>query len=779
MSQALVTALLRMEAACFTIILFVAHIYFSSPKKKTFSHRLFAELIIVGLINVIFDGVTVYMVYNLDTVNPIANFLCHKVFLGSLVAVLFLIFEYIVTLVFADDAERNKRPIWERLPFYIGEGLILFLPIEYVQTERGNYSYGPYAYAAYVIFFLYLISSIVVAIRVWKKVERRKIQAITVALFFVAVCLIIQGLFPYVLISCVGVTTSVLAFFFTVETPDAQKVQILTEENEKANAASEAKSAFLANMSHEIRTPINAVLGFNEIIIRESTEPQIIEYAHDIENAGKTLLGIINNVLDFSKIEAGKMELLERTYELSSLLNDVMNMMLFRARAKNLELKVNVDKNIPNALFGDDMRLRQIMLNVMSNAIKYTEKGSITLNVSYQKIEQVDESGYISAETFDSVVDHIMLSVSVVDTGMGIKGDELEKLCLPFERMDEDRNRTIEGTGLGLSIVKRLLNMMDSSLKVESEYGKGSSFGFDVKQRVVDWTPMGTFVQTAGEKQEKYHESFIAPTARVLIVDDVKLNLMVIAALLKPLQMRIDTASSGKEALELVKDNLYDVIFLDHRMPELDGVETLSIMRKEKGGLNDGTPVIALTANAVSGAKEFYLRNGFKDYLSKPVDMRHLEEALREHLPKSKIQVVQDTAGGAEDKGSKSADAQTSEGYALPVDTAVGIENCGSQALYRVVLGEFCESAGKSAERVQETLSASDWKNLTVAVHSIKSSARTIGAAPLAELAATVEQYAIAADSNALKDSIPKLLDLLEQYRKKLSSEEFLSMRFC
>ena len=234
MSQALVTALLRMEAACFTIILFVAHIYFSSPKKKTFSHRLFAELIIVGLINVIFDGVTVYMVYNLDTVNPIANFLCHKVFLGSLVAVLFLIFEYIVTLVFADDAERNKRPIWERLPFYIGEGLILFLPIEYVQTERGNYSYGPYAYAAYVIFFLYLISSIVVAIRVWKKVERRKIQAITVALFFVAVCLIIQGLFPYVLISCVGVTTSVLAFFFTVETPDAQKVQILTEENEKA-----------------------------------------------------------------------------------------------------------------------------------------------------------------------------------------------------------------------------------------------------------------------------------------------------------------------------------------------------------------------------------------------------------------------------------------------------------------------------------------------------------------------------------------------------------------
>ena len=765
MGNPMVTALLRMELGCLAIVIFVAFTYFSSPKKMTFSHRLFAELIIVAVINIIFDCVTVYMVNNLETVNPLANFLCHKVFLGSLVAIVFLIFEYIVTLAFGDDAERTKRPVWERIPFYVGEAAILVLPIEYIETPRGNYSYGPYAYMAYVLFIGYFIASIVVAIRVWNKVERRKIQAIFIALFFVATCLIIQGIVPVALISCVGVTASVLAFFFTVESPDAQKVAILKDEKERANAANEAKTAFLANMSHEIRTPINAVLGFNEIIIRESKEPQIIEYARDIENAGKTLLGIINNVLDFSKIEAGKMELLDRTYELSALLNDVVNMMSFRARAKNLELKVSVDKNIPNALFGDDMRLRQIMLNIISNAIKYTESGSVTLNVSYQKMEQIDSDGYISADSFNTTVDYITLCVSVTDTGMGIKKDELERLCLPFERMDEDRNRTVEGTGLGLSIVKRLLDMMGSALKVESEYGKGSTFSFEVKQRVVDWTAMNSFVQTS-EQSEKYHEAFTAPSARILIVDDVKLNLMVISALLKPLKMRIDTAMSGKEALSLVKENLYDVIFLDHRMPELDGVETLSIMHKEKGGLNDGTPVIALTANAVSGAKEFYLKNGFKDYLSKPVDMRHLEEALREYLPKSKMVFAQ-------------KEAKSTEQDSLPVDTAIGFENCGSQKLYREVISEFCVSASKSAERVQETLSASDWKNLTVAVHSIKSSARTIGASRLADVAANVEQYAIDADATSLHQSIPTLLDLLEKYRKKLSSEEFLSMRFC
>ena len=761
----MVPALLRMEAACLSMIVFVAFVFFFSRRRHTYVHRLFSEIIILAAINLTFDGITVYTVNHLDVVNPVLNFIFHKVFLGSLISVVFVVFLYILTLVQTPGAEKNLRPVWERLPFYIGLVLVLVLPIEYVETDRGNYSMGPYAYAAYAVMAIYFLASVIFFIRTWRQMNSKKVQAIIFSFSFIGICLVLQAIIPTLLISGVGVTALVLAFFFTVESPDAHLVEQLQVEKEKADAANAAKSSFLANMSHEIRTPINAVLGFNEIIMRESTEPKIVSYAHNVENAGKTLLGIINDVLDFSKIEAGKMNLLERNYELSSLINDVVNMISFRVKAKDLKVIVNMNKNIPNMLYGDDMRIKQILLNIMNNAVKYTNEGSITLSVDYDNNETVDTGGYISLDSFNTSENYVNLKVSVADTGIGIKKEELEKLFAPFERIEESKNRSVEGTGLGMTIVKRLLSMMNSSLAVESEYGKGSTFSFSIKQRVINWKPVGTLVDDTQYTDAKpYRESFHAPTARILIVDDVKLNLIVISALLKPLQIQVDTAMSGREALDLVQKKLYDIIFLDHRMPEMDGIETLAEMKKMKGSMNDGVPVIALTANAVSGAREEYIQAGFVNYLSKPVDMRHLEQALLDYLPKSKIERVSlHVLSNVTEKSQPAADEEK-----LPMDREQGIANCGSEELYRNVVEEFCSTAEEYAQKIEQTLGESDFKNYAIFVHSVKSSARTIGAVELAKMAASLELLALSPSPKGLEEKTPELISLLMRYRQQL-----------
>ncbi|MCR4764463.1 MAG: response regulator, partial [Lachnospiraceae bacterium] len=400
--------------------------------------------------------------------------------------------------------------------------------------------------------------------------------------------------------------------------------QKLEEDLRVAKAASEAKSAFLSNMSHEIRTPINAVLGMDEMILREAEDKEILRYAADIKNAGNTLLSLVNDILDFSKIEAGKMDILPVQYQLGSTINDLVNMLSQKAEEKGLELILDIDPGLPTGLYGDEIRIKQCVTNILTNAVKYTEKGSVTLKMGFEQLD----------------ADEISLFVSVKDTGIGIKEEEIDKLFSPFERIEEIRNRTIEGTGLGMSIVKKLLAMMDTKMNVKSVYGEGSEFSFAVKQKVTDATPIGDFAETyrkAVDSMERYRESFRAPDACVLIVDDTRMNLTVIRSLLKSTQLAVDTAESGRETLKMVCEKKYDCIFLDHRMPEMDGIETFEAMKTLKGNLNTGTPCIALTANAVAGAREEYLSRGFIDYLSKPVDPRKLEKMLIKYLPEEKV----------------------------------------------------------------------------------------------------------------------------------------------
>jgi len=405
-------------------------------------------------------------------------------------------------------------------------------------------------------------------------------------------------------------------------TEHVQYTEELTRQREIAENANKAKSAFLASMSHEIRTPINAILGMNEMILRESKEEDILEYAGDIFSAGNTLLTIINDILDFSKIEEGRMEIIPVHYRTGILVYDLCNMIKDRATRKNLEFIVEVDENIPSILTGDEIRIRQCILNILTNAVKYTDSGSVTLNFGYTK---EDDS-------------HIFLNISVRDTGNGIKPEDMEDMFIPFTRLEMNRNRTVEGTGLGMSITTNLLELMGSELKVESVYGEGSTFSFSLRQLVNDWTGVGDYSKTYNEYHKSaisYHELFHAPEARLLVVDDTRVNLNVITKLLKRTQMQIDTAFSGPEAIEKAKNAHYDIMLIDHMMPEMDGIETLQRLKAQDP--DSDTVYIVLTANAISGAREMYLAAGFHDYLSKPVKGKILEDMIRMNLPPEKI----------------------------------------------------------------------------------------------------------------------------------------------
>ncbi len=410
----------------------------------------------------------------------------------------------------------------------------------------------------------------------------------------------------------------------------------------QADSANKAKSAFLSHMSHEIRTPINAILGMDEMILQESQDEETIEYAESIRSAGNNMLGIVNDILDFSKIEAGKMKIVAIRYDLTSVLNDLYNVVRLRAADKGLEVKLDIDPTLPEVLYGDEMRLKQVITNLLTNAVKYTERGTVTLIM--KKVEagaEDDEALHKACPGTDCPDKAIKIRMSVKDTGIGIKPEDMEKLFMEYERFDEMRNRNIEGTGLGLSIITELLDLMGSALNVESTYGSGSEFGFEIMQGVMGDGAIGDisgrFRKTPDKKKRV---SFTAEDAHILVVDDSTVNLNVVKNLLKKTKINIDTAASGEEALSLVRSHEYDVILLDHLMPNMDGTETLMKMNEMKDNMSAAAPVIALTANAGANAKDEYLAAGFRDYLSKPINIGELEDMLFYHIPPEKIRTV-------------------------------------------------------------------------------------------------------------------------------------------
>ena len=537
----------------------------------------------------------------------------------------------------------------------------------------------------------------------------------------------------------------------------------LREEKQVAERSNAAKSDFLANMSHEIRTPLNAVLGMNKMIILEiqgacehppanrdaacSVMKHITEYAGNIENAGNNLLSIINDILDFSKIEAGKLDIVEHPYLLSSVLNDVSTIVLVRAKDKGLALHTEIDGSIPDQLFGDDMRIRQIISNILNNAVKYTDSGSVTLSVH-------GTGRYQAGETAE-------LAIAVRDTGIGIRKEELSRIFDKFERSDLERNSTVEGTGLGLAITHRLLDMMGGSIHVESEYGKGSVFTVLLPQKVVSTEPIGDFRAKFEQSLASQHTSeclFRAPGTRILIVDDTRMNLSVAAGLLKDTEMQIDLAESGAAALQLCAQNRYDVILLDQRMPVMDGTETLRRLRAQEHDEFRQVPVICLTADALTGAKEHYIAEGFTDYLSKPIDSLSMKRLLMQYLPAEKILPPVETTP-VRDPEPPAPDGLLQALQQKGIHTEAAMDYCqNDRELYRMLLEEFVQGAPKKQCDLQRFYDKHDANNYAILIHALKSSSRMIGAEALSAIAAGLEKAADADDWDTLTAEHPEML---------------------
>ena len=524
----------------------------------------------------------------------------------------------------------------------------------------------------------------------------------------------------------------------------------LSEAAEIANQANEAKSHFLSTMSHDIRTPMNAILGLNEMVLRDTHEDEIVAYSESIRTAGKTLLGLINDILDFSKIEAGKMDIVNVDYSFASMLNDLVNMVQGKAEDKGLKFDLDVDHNIPSVLSGDEIRIKQIITNILSNAVKYTKDGSITFKAGFEKIE--DE------------VNSIFLKISISDTGIGIKPEDMNRLFKAFERIDENKNRNIEGTGLGMSIAQSFLNLMGSQIEVESEYGSGSTFSFKLKQDVKDWNPIGDYEETfkrAISERKKYREMFTAPNARLLVVDDTSVNLSVFKSLLKRTKVQIDTAICGDEGIKFYKETHYDIIFLDHMMPEKDGIETLNEMKALSNTPNDNTPIVCLTANAISGMREKYISAGFDDYMTKPIDPDRLEPLLLSYLPKEKIA----PASNSEEIDDFFIPDFILDLYDLDVNT--GLAHCGSRESYMETLKDYLDTGSKNSDEIEKYWQAGDLKNTAIKIHALKSTSRVIGALKLGDFAARLEKAAESGDRAILENELGYLL---VEYQKLLKA---------
>ena len=543
--------------------------------------------------------------------------------------------------------------------------------------------------------------------------------------------ILLGGAFLILLIACIAIVKTLINRLISWQ--DSVNLQLQQASN-TAVAASQAKSQFLAQMSHEIRTPINAVLGMNEMILRESKDADILDYSANIRSAGRTLLTLINSILDFSKIEDGKMEIIPVRYETTILIDDLVNMISDKVTKKGLELKIDIAPDLPKILYGDDVRVRQVITNILTNAVKYTHEGSVTLSMSGEARDE---------DTFE-------LRVNVSDTGIGIRAEDMSKLFQSFQRLDEEKNRNIEGTGLGISIVQKLLAMMGSRLEVSSEYGKGSNFSFKLTQKIIDKNPIGNYAELHTIRhEESAEEKYLrASKAKILAVDDNNLNLKVISGLLKRNEITPDLADSGKQCIEMAKKNFYHIIFLDNMMPGMNGIETLKKMREENI-LDEKTAVIMLTASAIAGMRETYLREGFDDYLSKPIEVSELEEILAKHLPEEIITYSDEEEISTPEEVEEVSDPETFSAKERKIfeetcpdfDLDTGLSYCmDSKSFLIEIMREFKED--KKAAAIQSAFDAEDWKNYQVLVHALKSTALTIGAKDLSESAKEMEMAA-------------------------------------
>lgn len=618
-------------AAIFVLLI----IYFSVGKKYSkisTSNRMFYCMVNTAMIQSVTDIIMNVTETYTDVFPPAVAGWCRTVF--NLLTVTLTYYAYAYVKAYSAEKENSRKQkimdicVGVLLTSFVGLGIVnLFTGVVSYIDDAGVFHNGSLYITNYIVPFILMSFIMITAIDRRKYYTKEQFRAIIFFLVLVSAGVAMEFLLHYeVLTIMFGVSLAILIIQLSLETPDYKKMveamDTLKETNaevvkakELADNANRAKSDFLARMSHEIRTPLNAVLGMNELIIKESDDSAIKEYASDAYSSANNLLNIINDILDFSKVESGKMTLIKEPFNTKDLLREEYTIFSFKSEEKGLALLFDIGKDVPAKLNGDNVRIKQVITNLLNNAMKYTDQGTVTLRVTLEKTE-------------NNVADVLF---EVIDTGRGIKEEDISKLFAAFERIDEKNSRNIEGTGLGLNISKNMLNLMDSELKVESTFGKGSRFYFTLPLEIVDAAPIGTFNinennQTA--ENEKKEELIYNPDLRILAVDDNMVNLKVFEGLLRKTGATIEKASSGKAALEMTLKNKYDIIFLDHMMPEMDGIETFKHLKEQADGLNTETPVVVLTANAIKGSREEYLGIGFNDVCYKPTTQKELNSAL-------------------------------------------------------------------------------------------------------------------------------------------------------
>lgn len=723
--------MIRMEIACFLVIAFMSLIYFSAKREKSKLHKTFSLFLIMSMVHLAFDGITIYTVNNMDTVPAIINEVVHRFFIGTMIGTFYLICRYIGLLVENDIGRRVPIFIISTVVLVVGIICTIFLPIRYIETAKGNYSYGPVAFMLYICLAIYLVMLIIILCLHWNEIHNKKKITISVALGIQLVAFICQAIYPLALISGMGVMLVNLAFYLTIENPDLRLVEQVQKEKLKADEANAAKSTFLSHMSHEIRTPMNAVVGMADILLKTDLTEEQRDYLINIKNSGNALVSIINDVLDISKIESGKMELSLGEYELRPMLNDIQMIIQNRIDDKPIELIFEIDKALPNKLYGDGFRIRQIFINLLNNAVKFTDRGSVKLVIKTDEISQ----------------DEIMMRVTVADTGQGIKEEDITRLFKAFEQVNTQKNAGKEGTGLGLTISSQFVRMMGGQLEIKSRYGEGSEFLFAIPQKVVTKE-----VADIQEKEED-NRSFTAPGARILVVDDNDMNCKVAKGLLAPLKMHIDIAKDGREALDMIVKNIYHLVFMDHMMPVMDGVEATQKLRAMEDEYCQTVPIIALSANAMKDARELFNAAGMNGFVAKPIDINEITRTIRKWLPESLM---------------------IYEG----IDVSEGIKNSGSQELFISLLGDFYTVIDSKANKIEKYLEDNLIKDFTIEVHALKSTSRLIGAMELSEEFKELEALGNAGDIEGIKAKTPSVLrhyrdykEILKAYKKDNNAE--------
>ncbi len=744
------TNALRLQLASVIITLFIALDYLSAKRRKTKTHISFSAMLGATILNLVVDYTLVLYYVVKDEWSDILT----RFYLITLCLLLVLVRDYISFSVrevggktYISTAAIGTVFIFVAIFASVGN-------IEYYFRNGWYYSDGSVILAVHACLGLFMADCMIILAINWRYLTTRKALALLLSLVVQAVVFVVQLFDINNIITALGNTLMLISLYVILENPDQLLIEQLQYEKDRATMANASKSSFIAHISHEIRTPINAILGMDEMIIRESKEEKSRQYAADISQAAHTLYGIINDVLDMSRMESGKMDIFPVEYNLNQLIYDVVAMSKPRIEAKQLDFFVDINPSIPSVYYGDDVHLKQIISNLLSNAVKYTHEGFIKLT--------------IDGEFRGDLVD---LFFEIKDTGIGIKEEDIGKLFIAFERIEESRNRNIEGTGLGMNITNTLLKLMGSRLNVSSVYGEGTIFSFTITQRIVNHEAIGDYYKYEKAQEVPSEVTYTAPSAKLLVVDDNALNRRVFTSLLSRNEIAIDEADSGKKCLEMINAEQYDIIFLDHMMPEMDGIDTIRMIKEDTGHQNINTPIVMLTANSAGEAKELYRQAGFDAYITKPIFSSQLDKIIKTYLPSFKIIPAKKAATYKVELDPENWKNE------LPkirgIDWTEALKHLPTQEVLVATLKEFrknIESESAIIDEYFEDLENEESLDLfRIKCHAIKSSAGMIGAQMLYEGAKELEEAAKENNLAIINEKYPYMINYYRTFVDRLS----------